>query len=261
MSVKLSKMEPVQTPTAFFFLPVTVAYALVCGLYFLSRRRLWPPQAPSVSTRKWLDLVLAFVACAAILLMGQLYSRGFLIPKADNRWLSALIWMLNNVLIYSPIFAVLAIRRQGFDTIYFSQKNLLSKVAFGLVASLAGVLAFVASRSEWAQLPGVARSAFSLRSLQNFPAVFFEGAALAFLFLRLQWRTNRLLAIGIPCVLFAIAHVPGMVAEGRSFFHIASFSIVTGGITAFVLHTLERSKDIVWLGLVHYFIDVAIKAF
>lgn len=254
-------MEPVQTPATFFFAPVTVAYALACSLYFLSHRSLWPPQEPPVSTRKWLDLALSFAACAAVLLVGQLYSNGLLIPGADNRRLNALAWIANNALIYSPIFFVLALRKQGLDTVYLSSRNLLPKIAFGLAASLAGIVMFVALRGEWSSLPDIARSAFSLKSFQNFPAVFFEGVALAFLFVRLRWRTGLLFAIGVPSLLFAFAHVPGMVTEGRSFFHILSFSAVTGSITALALFTLERSKDIVWLGLVHYFIDVAIKAF
>ena len=41
----------------------------------------------------------------------------------------------------------------------------------------------------------------------------------------------------------------------------AAYFAVTAVITVAVLHVLERSQDVIWLGLVHYLMDVAIGAF
>ena len=62
-------------------------------------------------------------------------------------------------------------------------------------------------------------------------------------------------------MLFALAHVPGMLADGDPWWHIMLMSICTGSIAVFVLYTSSKVKDIIWLGLVHYFLDVAINAF
>ena len=40
-----------------------------------------------------------------------------------------------------------------------------------------------------------------------------------------------------------------------------AYFVVTGVVTVAVLHVLERSQDILWLGIVHYLMDVAIGAF
>ena len=37
--------------------------------------------------------------------------------------------------------------------------------------------------------------------------------------------------------------------------------VVTAGIAFAVLFTLERSRDVIWIGVVHYLMDIAIGAF
>ncbi len=44
-------------------------------------------------------------------------------------------------------------------------------------------------------------------------------------------------------------------------YHILFMSFVTATLAVFVLYTCNRTRDIIWIGLVHYFMDVAIQAF
>jgi len=116
-------------------------------------------------------------------------------------------------------------------------------------------------RSEWRRWPAVVGKSLSLDGLSNFVAIFLEGVALAFLFVRLKWVTNLRVALAIPALLFALAHVPGMLSDGDPWWHMVLMSLATGAISRFVLYTCDRLKDIIWIGLVHYFLDAAISAF
>jgi len=257
-------MEEIMRSEAFFILPLLLAYSAVCLSWFGTERKnlLWEVEKAETSENPRLDLILALLATVAILGIGQFYSAGYLLPRSGNTALDKLlIWPFNNLLIFSPIFLLLFFRKQKLNTIYLSKSELLKKITFGFFASFVGIFVFTGLRGEWQRLPEILQAAYSLDSISNFPAVFLENVALAFLFIRLKWATNLKWALGIPAILFALAHVPSSLAEGDPWTHILTFFFLTGSITIFVLYTLDRSKDIIWLGFVHYFMDLAIKAF
>ena len=256
-------MEEIMQSNTFFIVPLSLAYLSVCGLWFLLSKAGQSWQIDSIeSTKKpWLDFGIALIACVAVMAVGQLYSSGYLLTRTGNSSFNLFIWPLNNVLIFSPIFLTLFIRKQGLNTIFISSKQVGLKLLFGLIVSLIGVVIFAGLRGEWARIPEIMASAVQLKTLSNFPAIFFENVALAFLFVRLKWAVGIKWAIGIPAVLFALAHVPGSVAEGDPIGHILTFFFLTGTLTIFILYTAYRSRDILWLGFVHYMMDVAIKAF
>ena len=257
-------MEEIMQSNSFFIVPLTIAYASICGLWFWldKKGKSWnvePIQSPS---RPWLDFGIGLAACIAVMGVGQLFSAGYLIPRTDSTLINkALIWPLNNVIIFSPIFLVLIIRKQSLKTIFISSNSLFLKLGFGLIASAIGIVLFTGLRGEWARIPEIFASSVQLKTLSNFPAIFFENVALAFLFVRLKWAAGIKWAIGIPAVLFALAHVPGSIAEGDPWSHIITFFFLTGSLTTFILYTAYRSRDIIWLGVVHYLMDVVIKAF
>ncbi len=257
-------MEEIMQSNSYFIVPLTLAYLAICGMWFLLDRRGkgWDIQSVESTKKPWLDLALGLLSCFAVMGVGQLYSAGYLIPRSASTVINQLIvWPLNNVLIFSPIFLTLILRKQGTHSIFISSNQMARKLIFGLAASLIGIFIFVGVRGEWTRLSEIFFSALKLKTLSNFPAIFFENVALAFLFVRLKWAVGIRWAIGIPAILFAFAHVPGSVAEGDSIFHIITFFFLTGTLTTFILYTAYRSRDIIWLGVVHYLMDVAIKAF
>ena len=257
-------MEEIMRSEAIFMLPLLLAYSAICLTWFAGERKhlLWEVETAEPSDKTRLDLVLAILASLSILAIGQLYSAGYLIPASGKSFLDKmLIWPLNNLLIFSPIFFLLLFRKQKLTSIFISGRNLHKKVAFGFFASLIGILVFTGLRGEWQRIPEILQAAVSLDSISNFPAVFLENVALAFLFVRLKWASNLKWALALPAILFAFAHVPSSLAEGDPWSHILSFFLLTGSITLLVLYTLDRSKDIIWLGFVHYFMDLVIKAF
>lgn len=249
---------------SFFIIPLSAAYLSMCGLWFMLNKfgKSWNIQSIETSSKPWADFGISLVAAFAILGIGQAYTSGWLIPTGGNSIINQLIvWPLNNVLIFSPIIIALVLRKQSMKTIFISKEGLFLKLVFGLVASFTGILIFTGIRSEISRVPEILTSAVSIEALSNFPAIFFENIALAFLFVRLKWAIGIRWAIAIPSILFAFAHVPGSIAEGDPIGHILTFFFLTGGLTTFILYTAYRSRDIIWLGLVHYLMDVVIKAF
>ncbi len=256
-------MEEIMQSNTFFIVPLTISYLSICGLWFLFNKhgKSWEITPIDTPKKPWIDLILGFVVAVAILAVGQLYSAGYLIPRTQNGLFNNLIWPLNNVLIFSSLFIVLALRKQSLKTVFISRKNLFTKLLFGLIASLVGIFLFIGLRGEWGRLPEIMNHAIQLKTLSNFPAIFFENVAVAFLFVRLKWVVGIKWAIIIPAILFALAHVPGSIAEGDPWSHILTFFFLTGSLTTVILYTAYRSRDIIWLGVVHYLMDVVIKAF
>ncbi len=254
--------EPVQEASWAFFLAVAAAYLAACGLWLGMTSRLprsWPPKRDLRTDRRWVDFGLAIVAVAAILLLGAAYRQGYLLPRAEGV-AGRVTWALNTLIIYSPIAVVLAARRQRADTVFLSGAGLARKIAFGLGAGVVSVTLFHALRGDPGLIPRTLARAAGPDCLGDGLPVFLEGVALAFLFVRLRWAVGLRAAIVVPCLLFALAHVPGQVEEGRGGLEIAAFFAFNALLPAAVLYVAQRSQDVTWLGIVHYLMDVAIEA-
>lgn len=256
-------MEEIMQSNSYFIIPLTAAYLSICGSWFLLNKRgkSWDIESIETSKKPWLDFGLGIAAAVAILAIGQLFSAGYLIPRSDSQALNYFIWPLNNVIIFSPIAIVLMLRSQSSRTVFISLRNIGPKLLFGLASSAIGIIIFLLLRGEIGRVGEIASHAIEAKTLSNFPAIFFENVAIAFLFVRLKWAAGIKWAIAIPSVLFALAHVPGSIAEGDPVGHIITFFFLTGGLTTVILYTAYRSRDILWLGVVHYLMDVVIKAF
>ncbi|MEP5610869.1 MAG: CPBP family glutamic-type intramembrane protease [Cyclobacteriaceae bacterium] len=256
-------MEEIMQSNAFFIVPLTIAYGAICGLWFYmnSRTNWWPLESIKKSDNPWLDFSLSLIAAAGILGIGQLYSAGYLVPSSDGSIINSLTWILNNLIIFSPIAIVLLMRKQKLSTVFISLEKIHLKLAFGALGSIVGIVIFLLLRGELSRLPSLLAAAIQLKSLSYFPAIFLENISLAFLFVRLKWAIGTKWAIIIPAILFAFSHVPGSLAEGDPWSHIITFFFLTGSLTTFILYTAYRSRDIIWLGIVHYMMDIVIKAF
>lgn len=257
-------MENIQQASPFFFLPVAAAYLLACGLWLLLTRffpALWPWPALMRTDRKYLDFALVLVGVTGILLFGQLYRAGWLLPTKGAGWGRELAWMADNLVIYSPIFLILLLRRQSAATIYLSGNGFFKKVLFGIGLGLFAVFLFLILRGEAGKLPEILTKAAEPKRLANFLPVFLEGVALAFGFVRLRWAFGLWPALLLPALLFAAAHVPGQIEEGRTAVEIVAFFVFNSGLVAAILYVAQKSQDIIWLGIVHYLMDVAIQAF
>ncbi len=247
-----------------FFGAIAGGYG-TAGLLWIAAAR-WAPGFPPAeadeyrSNMPWRDLLLALLVAAGILAIGQVYRAGWLIPESSTRW-RPLLYNINAILWYVPLFLALLLRRQPTSTIYLTCNGWGRKLLAGVLLGCAAVATYLSVMADWGKAPTVVREIFRVSSLMFLLPVFLEGAAIVYLFVRLRWVGGTALAVLLPSLLFAAAHIPRGLAEGQSFGHLAAYCLLTGSICVFVLIVLHRSRDIIWLGIVHYAMDVAIGAF
>jgi hypothetical protein len=256
------QMQDPQTATVFFFGPVAAAFTTVCGgwLVYDWLRGLSAAEPPlGSSDRPMFDFVLAVAAAGAILLLGAVHGQGWLLPTGSS-WLGRIFWILDNAIIYSPIAVVLFARRQGPQTVFLSRHRLVEKIGLGLSLGVVAVAVYFALRGESAQFATCLAAAFAPEKLVNLPAIFLEGVAVAFVFVRFRWLLGTAGALAVPCGLFAVAHMPGQIAERRAILEIGAFFLFNTSLVAAILWTVQRSRDVIWIGLAHYLMDVAIRA-
>jgi len=255
-------MDDPQAANSFFLGPVAVAYLTACALWLVYdwRRKLADDEPPlEPSEHPYGDLLAVVAAGAGIFLLGAAYRNGWLVPTGKTS-AGRIGWIVDNCIIYSPIAAVLVLRRQGLHTIFLSGRRLAEKVVLGLALGAVAVALYSTLRGELEDVPGTLASAVDPDKLVNFLPVFLEGVAVAFAFVRLRWVLGMAAAIAIPSLLFAAAHVPGQIEAGRGLDHMAVFFVFNTALPAAILWTVQRSRDVVWIGLVHYWMDIAIKA-
>lgn len=96
--------------------------------------------------------------------------------------------------------------------------------------------------------------------LVDFLPVFLEGVAVAFGFVRFRWLVGMVPALVVPAAVFAAAHIPGQLADERTLATIVAFFLFNTSLAAAILWTVQRSRDVIWLGMVHYLMDIAIRA-
>lgn len=253
----------VQEASLHFFVPVTLAYLVACGGWIVFARCkvvTWPRGPFPTCNRPWLEFLWVGLAVIGIFALGQAYRAGLLLP-AGSGWVHHLTWLLDNLIIFSPIFILLAIRRQGLETILLSFKELGRKVAVGAVLAIVGTAVFLALRGELASFPSVIKGVVAPENATNFAPVFLEGVALAFLFVRIRWALGFRSAILVPAVLFAVAHIPRQMDGGESTGTMVAFFFLNTLLPAAILYVVFLSRDIIWLGIVHYVMDIAINAF
>ncbi len=255
-------MQDPQTATAYFLLPVAAAYLTACALWLAYdwRWKLCQSEPPlEQSDHPYWDLLLTFVAGAGIFLLGAAYRAGWLFPTGGTA-AGQIGWLVDNCIIYSPIVTVLAVRRQSLRTLFLSVTRLPEKILLGLVLGVIAIVVYSGLRGELGEVPGYLASAVDVDKLVNFLPVFLEGVALAFVFVRLRWAVGTAVAIAVPSVLFAAAHVPGAIEAGHEATHIAVFFAFNTALPAAILWTVGRPRDVVWIGLAHYLMDIAIRA-
>lgn len=253
----------VQTATTDFFVPIALAYIAVCVVWLVTRavaQSRWEEEPHRETERPWLDFGMIFVAAISVLGIGQVYRQGWLLPALPGAW-GNLTAAINLCIPYVPLFLIVAIRRQPLDTVWISKRALPWKIGTGILAALVGVFVFYGARAELERLPEVVTGLMKSRSWVHAPAVFLEAVAVAFIFVRLRWVSNSVIAIAVPCTLFALAHVPSGFASDRPLWEIGAFFVFNSALAALIFSVVMRSRDVIWIAIPHFVLDIAIRAF
>jgi membrane protease YdiL (CAAX protease family) len=253
-------MQSTQSATVEFFGPVTVAWLAACAGWFgLERVGLarWPRPEPPATRHPWRDLLVAVLAAAAILGLGALWRQDLLLPRRGPWWM----YQLNTLIIYAPIAVAMLAQRTPMSAVLLARAALPRKLVSGFVLGALAVTVYLALRGELAHLAATAARCGAGRSLAHVLPVFLEGVAVAFLWTRLRAAIGPVAALVVPCLLFAAAHVPRGIESGHDAGTIAAFFALNTLLPLAILATVARSRDVVWVGVVHWIMDVAIRAF
>lgn len=212
----------------------------------------WRDQLTARFRRPWVEVGLAFLAVLAVIGIGQLYVRGFLVPERHGA-----VWAkcANQLLIYAPIPLLLALRRHPLSSAWLPTKWIPVRLGIGLALALLALASFHLARGTGEGfLSGVSRT-FRIENADEALQVFLEDLSIAVLMVRLGAALGRGRALIIVALLFAGAHVPGMLAQGAPGVAYASL-LLDAALAVTVLAILQRSADIWWFWWIHFAMDM-----
>jgi hypothetical protein len=221
----------------------------------IARRRatLWPAREEISFARPWLEIACFAVTLVAVLAIGQLYQRHWLLPTAGSA--GPVFEALNQILIFGPVLALPAIRRQGWDSAWLPLDRVWLRILIGIILSLIALLVFTSVRSGSAPWIDVIRHVYHPKNLGHLVQVFCEDVAIAILFVRMRAAIGLTKSIITVAVLFAAAHIPAMLVAQVGLAEILGL-VADAGLGIVVLYFLQRSADVWWFWWVHFVMDM-----
>jgi hypothetical protein len=203
---------------------------------------------PVAFQRPWLESGIVIAAAVATIGIGQLYLRDMLLP--DN---GVAFRTLNQAAIFAPI--LLAV---------FSLPARMRGAGLPLAAPMAGLGVGVALAAGAVVVYALARE-FSpgdvvtdIVAIDNIPhaaQVLFEDIAIAALLLRLRSAVGPAWSIVLAAALFAVGHIPAMLASGATLAEMTSLLFDTA-IGIMVVGAILRTRSIWWFWPLHTALDL-----
>jgi hypothetical protein len=215
--------------------------------------KLWPEREPPAFAGPWREVGFAILACGAIVALGEAYVHGYRLEA--NGAFKQLADAINQVVIFSPIFLLLVIRRQGLDTAWLPTDRVWQRLLVGVGLALLAILAFTLTRAESDNWLTVVPRAYSPKNLSFAVEVFCEDVAIAVLLVRFQAAVGARLSIPLVALLFAVAHLPTLIAAGVPPGQ-TLFLFLDAGLGVLALVVLRRAQDIWWFWCVHFAMDM-----
>jgi hypothetical protein len=214
---------------------------------------LWPRREAPTFARPWIEIAWFGLALVAVLAIGQLYLRHWLLPQVGPG--AVVVEAINQILIFSPVLALPLIRRQGWDTAWLPMNRVWVRMLVGIVLSLIATLAFANVRTGADPWIDIVRDVYHPKNLGSLVQVFCEDVAIAILFVRVRAAVGVLWALIAVAVLFAAAHIPAMLAAPLGMTEIAGL-VADAGLAIVVLYFLQRGGDVWWFFWVHFAMDM-----
>jgi hypothetical protein len=193
------------------------------------------------------------VAAVGIIALGQLYQRGIRLP---GRGFGGLGELINQAVIFSPIFVLVVVRRHTLESLWLPRRNISLRLLIGIVIAAVALTAFTVVKygpSALAQTPVLVLRQSNLGLAGQ---MLFEDVAIAAMMVRLGAALKRKwLAAVLVGALFSGGHIPAMLTAGAplSEFIWRAFDFI---LAAGVVMTLQRSSDIWWFWPVHFVMDM-----
>jgi len=236
------------------YLALMPTYGIVAALWFLIYRffgKPWEEQTKIQFSKPWLELIFAFLAVVFILIIGQLYQSEMLIPNRGNHFIDA----INQIIIFSPTIALVALRKQSSETIWLPTSKIPLRLLIGLALALISVLTYWIFRQDSASLSSMLIHIYQPKNISHLVQVFMEDITIALLFVRLAAWIGRKWSILLVSILFAAGHIPALISNGFDITEISSL-LLDVGIGIIILSAVSKSKDVWWFFIVHFTLDM-----
>jgi hypothetical protein len=237
---------------------VLAGYATSLGGWFVltrARPALWPPPDDLRFARPGRELQWAGLAALGVILLNFAYhAYAFAWVHALAGAGKAVAFVASLALIWSPVIATLAVRRQGPETCLVSPRGWPKKLAWGFVASAAGVAAFllVHQGDVAARLTRVLTAPRPVPLFQSLLQFFGFG----FLLVRLGAVLGRGRASLLCGALYGLVKYPLYLGPyGLSFVPATSLVVFSAAVAAAVVYLVHDRRDLVVPAIVHVFMD------
>ena len=236
--------------------PLVLSYLVALGGWLLASHlpgEVWPRIPVQTFDRPWKEFGIAVAGALGILAVGQLWIRGIRLPEEGS--LGPVLGSLNQLLIFSPILAVVLIRRQSWSTAWLPRGKVVARVLIGLLLACLAVGSYSVLRADadasWVLLSRIWR----YENVDEMVQVFLEDITIAILFVRLASAIGSKGATVVVACLFAVGHIPAMMSQGATWFELVAL-LRDAGLGVAVILTLQRSCDILWFWCVHFCLDM-----
>jgi len=232
------------------------AYAAALVGWFIVlclRPKLWPVDVPRFP-QPWREIGYALLAGLAVVGIGKLYTAGIRFPTSGF-W-GPVLESANQAVIFSPIFVLLWLRGQGWETVWLPKKAIPLRLLVGVILSLLTLFVFTVSKFGFTSYLDVLGNVYSWSNARVLTQVFFEDVAIALLMVRFTAAMrNAWLAAIVVGLLFAAGHIPPMLSQGASTKELTAllfdFALATG-----IVRVLQRAADIWWFWPIHFTMDM-----
>ena len=231
------------------YLAAVAAWATIARL----RRDLWPPLASPGFVHPWREVAFAFVAVIGVLLIGQLWVRGIRIPATGPA--GPLIESLNQLIIFSPILLLPALRRQSYETALLRRDRVLARIGVGIGIAVVALAVHVAMRRALGDDVLLVPRILQLQNIDEAVQVLLEDIAVAILLVRLAAAIGVRGTVIVVASLFAVAHLPTMIARGTDATAVLGL-LRDVALGVLVLGAVLRSGDVLWFWPVHLMMDL-----
>ncbi len=237
--------------------PALVAGYAAALLGWLTLARLswapWPAGEVVRLDHPWRSLGSVLAALVGVMAVGQLFLRGWLLPEGGS--LGPIAGAVNQLLIFSPILAVLVLLKEGRDSAWLAPGRVPARIAGGAALALLGLLAYTTLRNGSDGVLVVVARVIRYPNLPFATQVFLEDATIAVLFVRLAAAIGPRRSVALTAVLFAVGHVPAMLAQGDRLGELLLL-LRDAALGAAVVAVLMRSRDVLWFWCVHFVMDM-----
>jgi hypothetical protein len=243
-----------------FEIAVYLSWLVGVGLLLLFIRLLpaqWPAREPVRLEHPGREVLWALAA--VVLLVGiSVATDNLLRTWKRHPSFGAWVFFGQLLLVYSPIFALLLWRGQGFKTCFLRFDKLPVKIPVGIAVALIASFIFLLVRGQAGAFPQFLTTLGKggvIAMLQTF----MEGFGIGFLL----YRLGAWIGIGwssvVVAVLFMGAHIPNYTSGA---FHLSLpvallAALAHAGIAVLVLLGVWKSQDIIAVGVLHWFINRA----